>query len=52
MLLPGSWISATCLFKNKLKALNTLLNSAKYTKTREREVLLSSKKNLAWTLQE
>ncbi len=39
MPLPGSWISAP-YFKNKQKALNTLLNSAEYTITRERVFLL------------
>jgi hypothetical protein len=37
--LPGSWISAIYLFKNKFQALNTLLNSAEYTITRERVFL-------------
>jgi hypothetical protein len=36
MPLPDSWISATYLFKNKFKALNTLLNSAEHTITRGR----------------
>jgi hypothetical protein len=35
MPLPGSWISATYLYY-KLKPLNTILNSAEYTMTRER----------------
>ncbi len=46
MPLSGSWISATGLFKNKIKALNTLLKSAEYTITRERVFLLPSKKIL------
>ncbi len=36
MTLPGSRISATYLFKNKLKALNTLINSAEYTIKQEK----------------
>jgi hypothetical protein len=35
MPLPESWISAIYLFKNKFKALNTLLNIAECTITRE-----------------
>jgi hypothetical protein len=37
--LPGSWISAIYLFKTKFKALNTSLNSARYTIIRERVFL-------------
>ncbi len=48
---PGSSISATYLFKNKLRALNTLLNSDEYNITRERVFYFMSK-NLAWTQQQ
>ncbi len=44
MPLPGSWITATYLYINKLKALNALLNSAEYTITRKREFLFPSLK--------
>jgi hypothetical protein len=37
--LPGSWISATYLLKNKFKALKNLLIRAKYTIKRERVLL-------------
>ncbi len=47
MTLPGSWISATFLFKNKL----SLLNRAEYTITKER-VFLFVPKSLAWTQQQ
>jgi hypothetical protein len=40
MLLPGSSISATYLFKNKFKALNTLINSAEYTIKQEKVFLI------------
>ena len=40
MPLPGSRISATYLFKNKLKALNTLINSAEYTIKQETVFLI------------
>ncbi len=55
MPLPGSWIYATYLFKNKFKALNTLLNSAEYTITRNRICLFPCLKILLghsnrWTL--
>jgi hypothetical protein len=46
MPLSGSWISATYLFKNKLKALNTLLNSAEHTITSERVFLFPCLKNM------
>jgi hypothetical protein len=46
MPLSGSWISAKYLFKNKFKALNLLLNSAKYTITRERVFLFACLKVL------
>ncbi len=36
MPLPGCWIYAAYLFKDKFKALNTLLNIAEYTITRKR----------------
>ncbi len=39
MPLPGCWIYDTYFFKDKFKALNTLLNSAEYTITRKREFL-------------
>ncbi len=44
MLLPGSWISATYLFKNKFNSLDTLLNSAEYAKTKERVFLFPCQK--------
>jgi hypothetical protein len=50
MPMPASWISATYLFKNKFKALNTLLNIAECTITRER-IFFFMPKNLAWTQQ-
>ncbi len=50
---PGSWIYAKYLFKNKFKALNTLLNSAEYTKVYNKEksifVSLLGYSNM-WTL--
>ncbi len=55
MPLPGSSISATYLFKNKLRALNTLLKRAEYNITRERVFLFPCLKTLhghtnRWTL--
>jgi hypothetical protein len=52
--LPETWISATHLYENKFKALNTLLNSAEYTKTRERVLFFPCLKillghNNVWT---
>jgi hypothetical protein len=46
MPLPGSWISATYLVKNKFNALNKLLNSAKYTIRRESVILFLCQKIL------
>jgi hypothetical protein len=55
MPLPGSSISATYLFKNKLRALNTLLKRAEYNIISERAFLFPCLKTLhghsnRWTL--
>jgi hypothetical protein len=49
MPLPGSSISATYLFKNKLRSLNTLLKRAEYNIISERAFLFPC---LAWTQQQ